>query len=209
VGAYPTRQSLQPEATGATSIYAGGEVFAKLVQLVHELRPGMKRIGALMSYVPPFNPRPETDLIVGGLRGAARPLGIDLRVYEIASPEEVDGALAAAAKDAVEALVLTSGVSIEPRKADILRFATERRWPTIADASWRGMPVLEYRVHFSSLMQQAASYIDRILWHGGKPSEMPIQLPARFLFIVNVKAAKAIDLTVPKSVLLRADEVVE
>ena len=194
--------------TGLT-IYAGGEVFAKLVQLVHGLRPGMKRIGALMSYVPPFNPRPEADLIIGGMRGAAAPLGVDLRVYEVAAPEQVDGALAAAAKDAVEALVLTGGVSIEPRKADILRFATERRWPTIADSFWQGMPVLEYRAHFASLMRQAAPYIDKILWHGAKPGELPIQLPARFVFNVNVKTAKAIGLTVPNSVLLQATEVIQ
>jgi putative ABC transport system substrate-binding protein len=143
------------------------------------------------------------------MRGAAGPLGVDLRVYEIATPEQVDGALAAAAKDAVEALVLTSSASIEPRKADILRFATERRWPTIADAFWQGMPVLEYRVHFFSLMRQSATYIDKILWHGAKPGDLPIQLPARFLFIVSVKAAKAIGLTVPKSLLLQATEVIE
>lgn len=194
--------------TGLT-IYAGGDVFAKLVQLVHELKPGMKRIGALMSYVPPFNPRAETDLIVGGMRSAAAPLGIDLRAYEIASPNQVDDALAAAAKDRVEALVLTSGVSIEPRKADVIRIAAEHGWPTIADSYWAGLPVLEYRVDFAPLMRQAAPYIDRILWHGARPGDLPIQLPSRFRFIVNRTAAKAIGLTVPQSMLLRADHVIE
>ena len=194
--------------TGLT-IYAGGEVFGKLVQLVQDVKPGMKRIGALMSYVPPFNPRPETDLIVGGLRSAAGVLRIDLRVYEIATPEQVDGALAAAARDRVEALVLTSGVSIAPRRADVIRFAAERGWPTIADAIWQEMPLLEYRVDFGALMRQAAPYIDKILWHGARPGEIPIQLPSRFLFVVNQKAARAIGLTVPSATLLRADRVIE
>lgn len=194
--------------TGMT-IYAGGEVFGKLVQLVHEVKPGMKRIGALMSYVPPFHPRPETELIVAGMRTAAATLGIELRVYEIAAPEQVDGALAAAAKDRVEALVLTSGASIAPRRVDVGRFAVERGWPTISDAAWQDLPVLEYRADFGALMRQAAPYVDKILWHGAKPGELPIQLPSRFLFVVNQKAARAIGLTVPPSTLLRADRVIE
>ena len=69
--------------TGLT-IYAGGEVFGKLVQLIHEVNPAMKRIGLLNGYVPPFHPVAERDIVVHGMQGAARALGLDLRVFEIA-----------------------------------------------------------------------------------------------------------------------------
>ena len=108
--------------TGMT-IYAGGEVFGKLVQMVYEVKPGIRRIGALMSYVTPFHPRAEADLVIHGMRDAAQPLGTDVRIYEIAKSEHVDEALDSAASHAVDALVLTSDASVWPRRKDILRFA--------------------------------------------------------------------------------------
>ena len=193
--------------TGLT-IYAGGEVFGKMVQLVHEAKPSAKRIGALMSYVPPFHPRAETDLIIRGMRDAAQPLGIDVLIYEISKPEQVDDALASAARQGVEALVLTSDASITPRRKDIMRFAVERHLPTIVDASWDEMgdlqSLLQYSAVFHLLIRQAAPYVNKILWQGVKPGDLPIQLPARFDFVVNLKTAKTIGVTVPQSVLLRA-----
>jgi len=198
--------------TGMT-IYTGGEFFGKLVQLVHEARPSAKRIGALMSYVPPFHPRAEADIISRGMRDAAQPLGVDVRIYEISKPEDVDDALASVVRQGVDALVLTSDASMVPRMKDILRFAAERRLPTIVDSVWRELgdpqPLLEYRSHFGALMRQAAPYVDKVLWQGVKPGDLPIQLPARFVFAVHLKTAKAIGIAVPQSILLRADEVIQ
>lgn len=199
--------------TGLT-IYAGGEVFGKMVQMVHETRPGMRRIGALMSYVPPFHPRAEADLIIAGMRAAARPLDVDLRIYEISRPEQVDDALAAVTRDGIDALVLTSDASMTTKRKDILRFAVEHRLPTIVDAPWTEQmgevqPLLGYWPPFHLLIRQAAPYVDKILWHGANPGDLPIQLPARFQFTVNQQTARAIGITVPQSVLLRADEVVQ
>ena len=198
--------------TGLT-IYAGGEVFGKLVQLVHEVKSSAKRIGALMSYVPPFHPQAEADLIIRGMREAARPLGIDLQIHEIAKPEQVDDALAAMVRRGVEALVLTSDASMFSRRKDIMRFAVERRLPTIVDTGWESagdpQPLLQYEPDFGALMRQAAPYLNKILWQGAKPGELPIQLPSRFNFAVNLKTAKAIAVTVPQSILLRADHLIE
>ena len=198
--------------TGMT-VYAGGEIFGKLVQMVHEARPGMKRIGALMSYVPPFHPRAETDVIVNGMRAAAQPLGVDLRVYEVARTEQIDEALALAAREGVEALVLTSDPSVFPRRTDIIRFAIERRWPTIADVGWESagdpQPMLVYEADFAALIRQAAPYVDKILWRGARPGDLPIQLPAKFVFTVNQKTARAIGLPLPQPLLVRADQVIE
>ncbi|MEO8653027.1 MAG: ABC transporter substrate-binding protein [Ramlibacter sp.] len=197
--------------TGMT-IYAGGEVFGKLVQLVHEVKPGAKRMAALMSYVPPFHTRKEADLIIRGMRGAADSLGIDLRIFEIAKPEQVDAALAAVAAQGLEALILTSGISMTPRRKDILEFATARRLPTIADSAFivgTERPLLSYSASNPVLMRQAVPYVDQILWRGVKPGDLPIQLPARFEFVVSLKTAKVLGLTVPPSIVVRADEVIE
>ena len=197
--------------TGLT-IYAGGEVFGKLVQLVHQVRPAVRRIGAFMSYVPPFHPRAEADVIVRGMREAAGPLAVELRIFEIAKSEDVDDALAWVTAQGVEALVLTSDPSLLRRSSDITRFAIAKRLPTIADAAWpfvEPRPLLWYGASFDALTRQVAPYVNRILWEGAKPGELPIQLPAKFEFVVNLKIASALGLKMPQSVLLRADQVIE
>lgn len=198
--------------TGMT-VYAGGEVFGKLVQLVQETRPGIRRVGAFMSYVPPFHPRAEADIIVRGMRDAAVPLGLDVHVYEISKNEHIDEALASVVAQGIEALVLTNDPVMIPRLKDIYRFAIERRLPMISDGEFRELgppqPLLSYRADFRQLMRQAASYVTRILWQGAKPGDLPIQLPARFVFEVDLATAKAIGLAVPKALLLRADSVFE
>jgi putative ABC transport system substrate-binding protein len=197
--------------TGLT-IYAGGEVFGKLVQLVHQAKPGVRRIGVFMSYVPPFHPRPEADVIVRGMRSVAAPLGLDLRIFEIAKPEHVDDALAWVTAQGVEALVLTSDPSLLRRASDIMRFAIAKRLPTIADAAWPFVeppPLLWYGASFDALTRQVAPYVNRILWEGAKPADLPIQLPAKFEFVINLKTAKALGLTIPPSLLQRADQVIE
>jgi putative ABC transport system substrate-binding protein len=195
--------------TGMT-LYAGGEVFGKLVQLVHEVRPGIKRVGALMSYVPPFHPRAEADLINRGMRDVAGPLGLDLRIYEISKPEHIDEALAAVVAQGVEALVLTTDPSTKPRRHAILQLALDKRLPTITDAPWdESGALLGYWADFAALIRQSAPYVSKILWQGAKPADLPIQLPARFEFVVNLKTAKAIGVTIPQAVLTRADRLIE
>ena len=179
--------------TGLT-IYAGGEVFGKLVELLHEAAPKARRIGVFMSYVPPFHPRAEADIIVRGIRSAAGPLGLDLRIFEIATSEQLDDALAAITAQGVEALVLTSDPVIIRRGAEILRLAIAKHLPTIIEAVWRDIteprPLLVYSASFDTLIRQAATYVNRILWEGAKPGDLPIQLPAKFQFVINLKTAK-------------------
>jgi ABC-type uncharacterized transport system substrate-binding protein len=199
--------------TGMT-IYAGGEFFGKLLQLLLEAKPGVKRVGFLMSYMPPFHPRTEADLIIKGIRDAAGPLGVDLRIFEIAKSEQVRDALVSAAAQGVEALVLTSDFSMWPHREEIGRFALARRLPTITDVNWdwndvKHLPLLSYFAPLDALMRQAAPYVERILWESAKPGNLPIQLPATFKLLVNAKTADAIGLTVPQTLLLRADQVIE
>lgn len=197
--------------TGMT-LYAGGAGFGKLLELLHEAKPSAKRVGFFMSYVPPFHPRVETDLIIRGAREAAGPLGIDLRVFEIAKPEQVDKALASARRERVEALLLTSDASIWPRRKKIMQFAVANHLPTIVDSRWIGVepqPLLGYSPDIFRMLGDAADYANRILWGGAKPGDLPIQLPAKFDLVVNLKSAHAIGIAIPKPVLLQADKVIE
>jgi len=197
--------------TGMT-IYAGAEVFGKLVQLLHDTKPGIKRIGVLFTYVPPFHPPAESIAAIRAMRDVGRALGIDLRIIEIAKSEQTADALATVVTERIEALLLTSGASTASRRQEIMRFAVEKRLPTISDVRWTNiepLPLLSYGFIPSALMREAAAYVERILWEGVKPGDLPIQLPARVELIVNLKTAKAIGVTVPPSILQRADQVIE
>jgi len=197
--------------TGLT-IYAGAEVFGKLVQLLREAKPGVKRIGALCTYLPPFHPPEEAEPIIREIQDAGRLLGIDVRILRIAKSEQLADALATVVAERMEALLLTSGASTGSRRQEIMQFAIEKRLPTITDFPWTGVepqPLLSYAPVSSLLIPQAAAYVDRILWGGAKPGDLPIQLPSKFELVVNLKTAKAIGITVQQSTLLRADKVIE
>jgi putative tryptophan/tyrosine transport system substrate-binding protein len=197
--------------TGMT-IYAGPEVFGKLVQLLRDAKPGIKRIGALCTYVPPFHPPAEADAIIGAIRGAGRLAGIDVRIFEISKPDQIDDALATISKERMDGLLLTGGASMAPRHQQVVQFTVDKQLPTISDTFWRGIepgPLLSYGAPFDVLIRQATDYVDRILWGGAKPGDLPIQLPAKVELTVNLKTAKAIGLTVPQSILVRADRVIE
>ena len=197
--------------TGLT-IYAGAEVFGKLVQFLREVKPSIKRIGAFCSYIPPFHPPEESALIIREIRDGGRTLGIDVRILEIAKPEQVEDALATVAAERMDALLLTGGVSMVPRRKEIMQFAVERRLPTITDVLWRGVeisPLLSYGAPLGVLIRQETVYVDRILWGGAKPGDLPIQLPAKFELVINLNTAKALGLTIPPSLLARADEVIQ
>src|SRR5262245_60334170 len=97
-----------------------------------------------------------------------------------------------------------------PRRALILRLAVQRRLPTISpDRSYAAQgSLLAYGPDFQDMFRRAASYVDRIL-RGAKISELPVQFPTKFQFVINLKTAKALGLAVPRSILARADEVIE
>lgn len=197
--------------TGLT-IYAGAQVFGKLVQLLREAKPGVKRIGALCTYLPPFHPAEEAEPIIREIRGAGRALGVDVRILEVAKTEQTADALARVVAERMDALVLTSGVSTRPVQKEIMQFAVEKRLPTITDFPWVGVepqPLLSYSPSVAGLIRQATVYVDRILWGGAKPGDLPIQLPSKFELVVNLKTAKAIGITIPPSILIRADEMIQ
>ena len=207
-------QSLARPGGNVTGLsqYAGTQIFGKLIQLLREAKPAIGRIGVLWSYVPPFHPREEIEPAYRDLRAAARALGIEVRILEIDKPEKVKSALAAVAAERMEALFVTAGPPLGPHRQEVMNFAIEMGLPTISDFTWLGVepqPLLRYSSSPAELIQQAASYVVRILKDGARPGDLPIQQPTRFELVISLKTAKALRLSIPQSLLIRADELIQ
>lgn len=195
------------------ALYAATSMFSKLLELLHELRPGAKRIGVLMCYVPPMHPQPETDLIYQDLREGASRLGLKIHFSPLAHADEVDAALRDLAESGPDAVFLTTGASVWPVRQKVLAFALERRWPTLTDIHWAPweplQPLMSYGPSAQGLIDQAVLYVLRILRDGAKPAELPMLQPAKFELAINTRTAKALGIELPSRLLLQADWVIE
>jgi putative ABC transport system substrate-binding protein len=199
--------------TGNT-LYAGTGIWGKLLELLRDSKPGVKRIGVLWGYVPPAHPPEEIEALDKELAQAGPALGVTLHRVDVARADQVADALAAMEMAKVEALLVTSGPGLWATRQQVLQFAERRRLPTIADfpqlSEDKGLrPLLLYSPSLEVLRRQAISYVVRVLRDGANPGELPIQRPAKFELVVNLKAARAIGLPLPQSLLLRADRVIE
>ena len=189
--------------TGMTFL-AGPEIAGKQLQLLKEMVPTASRVVVLM------NPTNRSHAaFVRELKVAARSLGTQLQVLEAPSPDQLNGAFAAMSRERAAALlVLTDGM-----------FFGQRR--QVADLAARGgLPALysqrefvdlgglaSYGPNLVDMFRRAAIHVDKIL-KGAKPGDLPIEQPTKFELVINLKTAKALGLTIPPSLLLRADEVI-
>lgn len=193
------------------SIYVDAGVFGKLVELLRDAKPGIKRIGVLFDYVPPFCSRKATEMVLQEMKHAARVYDIKLHIAEVPFPDRVPAALTQIEAARPHVLISTSGPGVFVRYQRVAQFAVDKRLPLIVDFPWvptDPYPMLVYAPSSTELMHTAVSYVDRIL-KGAKPGDLPIQQPTKFELIVNLKTAKAIGLTIPQLLLLRADQVTE
>lgn len=190
------------------SLYAGTEIFGKLLQLLRELDPGLGRVGVLWTYVPPAHPVGEVEPCYRELRSAGARLGIEITICELAAADRVDDALREMAAADPRAVFLTSGSGMWPVRERILQFALDRRWPTISDFRWLPddalKPLMTYAPPAEVLIRQTVQYVIRILRDGANASELPIQQPAQFTLTVNAGTARALGLAVPPALLMRA-----
>lgn len=194
------------------SIYAGTGVFGKFLELLRDATPHIKRVGVLWGYVAPAFPPEEIEPCYEALRQAAHTLGLTVHIVEAASMNQVPVAFAALDAKHPEALLVTTAfvtMGVAPR---VMQFAVERRLPTIVDSPWppdvKPYPLMVYGASRAHLARQVAVYVDRIL-KGTKPGDLPIQQPTKFEFLLNLKTARALGLTIPPSLLQRADQVIE
>jgi putative ABC transport system substrate-binding protein len=177
----------------------------KWLELLTEIAPGLKR-AAIM-----FNPDTAlASLYMPPLETAARSLKVVPITAPVHSDEEIETAVIALGREPGGGLVVIPDIFTFPRRVPIISATARNNVPAVywdsPFASDGGL--LSYGVDFVDIFRRAATYVDRIL-RGEKPGDLPVQFPTKFEMVVNLKTAKALGLTVPQSILLRADEVIE
>jgi putative ABC transport system substrate-binding protein len=189
--------------TGLTNI--SPELSAKRLELLKEAVPGLSRVAIM------WNPE-----VRGGVldykesEGAARSLRLQLQSVEVSRADDFDRAFSALSTGRAEALIVISGPLAFTNRGQIASFAQKNRLPSMyglrdfADAGG----LMAYGPNSVDLWRRAAAYVDKIL-KGAKPGELPVEQPTKFEFVINLKTAKTIGLTIPQSLLRRADHVIQ
>ncbi len=187
--------------TGVASLPA--EVLGKRLELLKAAVPGLSRVGVLWGA--DFDPRTAEEL-----EAAARALGLELLRFEARDPKDLDDAVGAAAKARVGALLVPGSPMFVQHRGQIADLVAKHRLPSIS--LWRQLAeaglLMTYGPNLADEFRRAAAYVDRIL-KGAKPGDLPIEYPTKYELVINLKTAKALGLTIPQSLLLRADEVIE
>jgi ABC-type uncharacterized transport system substrate-binding protein len=182
------------------------ELAAKRLNLLTEAVSGISRVLVLSYLEDPIAP-----LQVTALNDAARSLGVTLHIQGIRTADDLPGAFDAGAKARVEGLVTTAESIFVVHRARVTELAALHRLPAIYPFS---QPVVDagglmaYTVDIPDLFRRAAAYVDLIL-KGAKPTDLPVQQPSKFEFVINLKAAKILGLTLPPGILAIADRVIE
>jgi putative ABC transport system substrate-binding protein len=156
-----------------------------------------------------WNPdHPDPDL--QDTQAAATRLGIRLQSIEVRRADDFEGALPAAERERAEALIVVSSRLMNLRQAQLLDFAAKNKIPLVTGwGSWvQNGALLSYGLNIDEVVRRSDIHVDKIL-RGARPADIPIEQPTRFELVVSVKTARLLNLTVPASLLARADRVVE
>ena len=189
--------------TGLTMLSA--ELTAKRLELLTQLVPGLSRVAVL------WNPaNPAMVLEWEEAQAAARRLGVQVQSLEIRGSDEFARAFAAATLEHAQALYFTAEALFSIHLPQILDFAARIRLPTSFHrrAFVEAGGLMSYAAHSPDRWRRVAVYVDKIL-KGAKPGDLPVEQPMNFALVINLKTAKALGLTIPPSVLARADEVIQ
>ncbi len=189
--------------TGLASI--SGDVVGKQVALLKEVAPRVSRVAVLQ------NPSNETHArILQQAEGAARALGVQLHIVPARTPPEIDAAFAAMRSQRVGSVLVLRDALFLAQRTQIAALAAKSRLPGVygfrEQAEAGGL--MAYGASAPLMYRRAAAYVDKIL-KGAKPADLPVEQPTKFELVINMKMAKALGLTIPPSLLLRADKVIE
>ena len=181
------------------------ELSGKQVELLTEIFPKLSRVAVFRT-----STQPGIAQALKEVELAAKALGVQLQYLDLRGPKDIETAFRAASNGRADAvLVLTSSVATSQR-TQIIDLATKNRLPAIYDRAEfvEDGGLMTYSVSSTDLFRRAAIYVDKIL-KGAKPADLPVEQPVKFEFIINLKAAKQIGLTIPPNVLARADKVIK
>jgi putative ABC transport system substrate-binding protein len=181
------------------------EISGKQLELLKEIVPWLARVAVLGNSTTPGNAQSlrETELAAGALR-------VQVSSLEVRAPKDIETAFRAASKGRADAVLVLANPVATIHRTQIAELAVKSRlpaiypWPEFVEDG--GLMV--YGVIIVDLFRRAATYVDKI-FKGAKPAELPVEQPTKFEFIINLKAAKQIGLTIPPSVLARADKVIK
>jgi len=189
--------------TGLTSISV--EMEGKRLELLREVVPKVSHIAVLWNAASPIQVIEE-----GEVRAAARVLGIKMLSLGVRTREEIDDALATIIGERPDALLVLADRLFLHHRTRIMDFAAQQRLPGVQ--AYRELVeaggLMSYGPSYADMHRRAAAYVDKIL-KGAKPADLPVERPVKFELVVNLKAAKALGLTIPPSVIFRADEIIE
>ena len=177
----------------------------KRLELLKEAVPKIARVAFLWRSGGSRGNLPLTDM-----EAAAKALGLKLLSLEVRSLDDFEGAFARAKKERAQALITTTGALINTQQRQVLDFAAKNRLPAIYHYSEfaEAGGLMSYGPNNADVFRRAADFVDKIL-KGAKPADLPVQQATKFELIINLKAAKQIGLTIPASVLARADRVIK
>ena len=177
----------------------------KWVELVKDTLPRVSSVAALG-----HPDHPMTRMYVKGMEGAAQTLGLKLQVYDVRDVAGLDSALSIIAKARPGALIVTASPLFHAHRKKIADFALPRRIPTIGFERQLVVDgvLLTYGPSIIDSYRRSAAYVDRIL-KGARPADLPVEQPTRFELAVNLRTARALGLTIPPLLFLRADHVIE
>jgi putative ABC transport system substrate-binding protein len=180
------------------------EIGGKQLELLKEIIPKLSRVAALGNSTEPNNAQilKETEIAAGAF-------GVKLEYLDVLSPKDIETAFRAASKGRAEAVLVLQSRVFNTQRKQIVELAVTGRLPAIYSSREyvEGGGLMTYGVSFTDLYRRAATYVNKIL-KGAKPADLPVEQPTKFEFIVNLKAAKQIGLTIPPNVLARADRVI-
>ena len=187
--------------TGVSAVHA--DAVGKRLQLLKELLPKASRIAFMVRAT-----SPATAQYVKEAELAARTLGIQLQILAVRDPGDMEGAFASA--QGASALLTVDDAMLTAQRTRIADLALKNRLPTISGFSEmvEAGGLMSYGPHYGDLYRHAAAQVHKIL-KGTKTADLPVERPTKFELVINLKTAKALGMTIPQSVLLRADRVIE
>ena len=189
--------------TGVTTLSA--DLSVKQIELLKAAVPRISRVALLWNPDNPWHP-----VAVKGLQASTGSLGLQLQVLEARGPDTFDGAFQAMTTERAQAVLVLADPMTFAHRRRLADLAIEHRLPmmgSLREYAEAGS-LMSYWADGADLSRRAASYVDRIL-KGARPGDLPIEQPTKFEFVANLKTAKALGLTIPQSLLLRADELIQ
>jgi len=178
---------------------------AKWLELLREIVPGVKRVAFLQTFAVAAGPGQ-----FGAMQALAPSLGVEVRPINVRDAGEIEHAMTALARPANGGLIVAGAAAQRVHRDVIIKLAAQHRLPAVYSGRdfVTGGGLMSFGPDRVDQYRRAAAYVDRIL-KGEKPADLPVQAPTKYELVINLKTAKALGLTVPDSLLARADEVIE